>query len=148
MISQRILKTSLLLIGLVALAGCSGGQQATTAAPPPAATATSASASTAIPPTATAVGPTAIPVPPTATTAPAATATQAGEKVTFEFVAPLSTIEELDPLLAAVEDVEGVLGASGSQVDITITYDPAVITVEELQAKMAEIGQPVKEPGS
>lgn len=144
MIPQRNAVASVLVVSLIALAGCGGGQ-ATTATPPP--TPTSAPAET-LAPAATAPQPTTTAVPPTATSAPAATATQAGEKVTFEFVAPLSTIEELDPLLAAVEDVEGVLGASGSQVDITITYDPAVITVEELQAKMAEIGQPVKEPGS
>ena len=115
------------LAAMVALAGCGGGATPAPPTPTSAPTATLAvAAPTSAPPTATAV--------------------QAGEKVTFEFVMSLSTIEELEPILNLVEEIEGVLGASGSQVDITITYDPTVVTVEELQARMSEIGYPVKAP--
>ncbi len=138
---------SVLLVSPVFLAGCGG--PATIPVTVIRMTATRpAVTNTPAPPTATSA-PGATSAPQTATSAPQppqATSTEAGETVKFEFVTSLSTIEELEPILMLVEEFDGVLGASGSQVDITITYDPSVTTVEMLQQRMEEIGQAVKLP--
>lgn len=136
MISQRTCFLSVILVSQVVLASCGGGTTAAPAAPTsaPAAPATSAPAEATAAPE------------PTPTSAPAATPTPVSEKVTFQLVRGLSTIEEMDDDIAPkLEQVDGILRVSGTEVSITITYDPEIITPEELRAKLAEIGHAVKE---
>ena len=139
---QRItLVWSLSVVGLVVLAACGGGTTSTPATTSAPAAATAAPAATSAPPTAAAA-------PPTATSAPAATSEPEGEEVTFPFVTGLSSIEEIDDIDLLLHNVEGVLGIGGDENSITITYDPAIITVDELQQQMEAIGYPVKPPES
>lgn len=144
---RLILVLSLCVVGLAALPSCGGGATvtpATTSAPE----ATSAPATATSPPSATSTPLAATSAPATATSAPAATPEPEGEEVTFEFVAELSSIEEIDDIDLLLHDVEGILGVEGDEKSITITYDPAVITVDELQQVLESIRYPVKPPES
>jgi copper chaperone CopZ len=60
----------------------------------------------------------------------------------------LSSIEEIDDIDLLLHNVPGILGIEGDEKSITITYDPAVITVDQLQQQMEAIGYPVKPPES
>ena len=129
---------SWLLVSLIVLAGCGGATtspptviQMTATRPP--------SADTPAPPTVTSVSP-------TETSPPEASPTSAGTRVTFEFVSTLSTVEEVDHIKGLLEDTEGILAITGTEVSITITYDPNILTVEALRTKMEQIGYPVKSP--
>lgn len=141
---HRAFTVSWLLVSLTVLAGCGGGTtspptviQMTATRPP--------SADTPVPPTVTSVSPTdtsspeASPMP-----TPEASPTSAETKVTFEFVSTLSTVEEVDHIKGLLEDTEGILAITGTEVSITITYDPNILTVEALRTKMEQIGYPVK----
>jgi hypothetical protein len=131
-ISQRNLVLGLTLLGLVSLVGCAGGSTAVpTSAPVAVPTATPAPTATPIPAT-------------TATPAPTVTPEPAGEKVSFNFVTQLSTAEEGDDIQRALHDVEGILSIRGDEFGLTITYDPKIITPEELRQKLAQIGHPVQ----
>lgn len=152
---KRNVITFLFLIILIALTGCGGGAQATEPPAPsptlPPAQATSlpepteaAPEPTAEPPTATAEPPTPTSEPPTAPPEP--TATPVSEQVTLKFVTPLGTIEELEPIIMLLEEREGILGGFGSEVEITITYDPEILTVEGVISLMEEIQRPVEVP--
>ena len=77
---------------------------------------------------------------------PEASPTSAETRVTFEFVSTLSTVEEVDHIKGLLEDTEGILAITGTEVSITITYDPNILTVEALRTKMELIGYPVKAP--
>jgi hypothetical protein len=68
-----------------------------------------------------------------------------GVEVTFNFVTPLQTIEELEPLVLKVEAFEGVLLAHGNENTITITYDPDVTDVETLMSLLQQAGRAVEE---
>ena len=69
-----------------------------------------------------------------------------GVDVTFQFVTPLQTIEELEPFILKVEALDGVLTASGNENEITITYNPDVTDVETLMAGLEQAGKAVEEP--
>lgn len=143
MISQRAFIMSLLLAGLL-LAGCGGS--ATVPATVIRLTATRSPATNApVPPATTSRSPAQTPAPAaTPTSAPAATSTSAGETITLEFTSTLSTVEEMDHIRDLLQDTEGILAITGTEVSITITYDPNILTVEDLRGKLEEIGYPVK----
>jgi hypothetical protein len=76
---------------------------------------------------------------------PAAGATEeVGERVVLQFVTTLSTIEEVDHIADLLSDEDGILAVTGTEVSLTITYDPAAITIDQLKAVMERIGYPVK----
>ncbi len=80
-----------------------------------------------------------------AATAPAATApTVAGTSKQFEFVAPFSTIEEFDPFAQQLKGQAGIIGVSGSQGTITVTWDPSKLTEAQVRALLAGMGHAVK----
>jgi len=147
--------TCFLLAVLITLAGCGGGAQ-TTEPPAPSPTSPSVQATTApeateAAPEATSELPTATSEPPTATSEPPTappepTATPVSEQVTLKFVTPLGTIEELEPILQLIEQREGILGGFGSEIEITINYDPEVLTVDDVIALMEQINKPVVLP--
>lgn len=142
-----IFRRSLILFALIVLAGCGAPSEPTTAPADPtsAPPATSPPEATEAPaPTATSVPATATSEPPTATTEPEPTAVT--ETVTFTFVNELGTIEEADPIHATVEGREGIIGTFGSETTITITFDPEILTVDDIVALMSEIGSPVQTP--
>lgn len=149
MIRKRYTPILWLLIGLLLLSGCAREELTPiviriTATPQPR--------------TPTPVPPTPTEVPPTADSGEAAAPTEEeaaaptepppteveGVDVDFNFVTPLSTIEELEPILLTVEEFDGVLTATGTAVSITITYDPSVTDVETLMEKMTQAGHPVE----
>lgn len=144
MSAQRYAVLSLILIGTIVLVACGGGGAQPTPTPtaepmPP----------TEVAPEPTSPPPTVAAAPPSPTVAEAAPTQEEeiqGEEVRFQWRRPLSTIEELEPILLLVEDFDGVIAASGSEVNIDITYDPNVTSVEELQNQLQQIGQPVEEP--
>ena len=151
MIQKRYTPILFLLIGFLLLSGCARAELTPiviriTATPQP-------QTPTPVPPTPTEAPPTEAPAAEQPTEAPAAeeptealAATEVeGVEVKFNFVTPLSTIEELEPVLLAVEEVEGVLTASGTAQNITVTYDPAVTDVETLMDALARTGNPVEE---
>lgn len=154
---QRVFMVSLLLIGLLALAGCGGGAplQPTviriTATPgaaldtPVPATQEPALGAEATPPAAdtpAVSGETAA----TATSAPEAAPATGEETVVFEFESTLSTVEEIEDIRDLLIDTEGILAITGTEVSVRITYDPDVFTVAELFNLMNQIGYPVKPP--
>jgi hypothetical protein len=137
--AKRYAVLSLVLIGILVLAACGGGEPEPTAAP----TAEPA-APTEPPPTVAAAPPSPTAGEPEPTQESEQEEMAAEEDVRFEWVSPLSTIEELEPILLLVEDFDGVVAASGSERHIDITYNPDVTDVESLQAEMLQIGQPVE----
>ncbi len=143
---HRVFTVSWLLVSLIVLAGCGGG----TTSPPTVIQMTATrplSADTPAPPTVTSVSPTETSAPEASPTpAPEASPTSAETRVTFEFVSTLSTGEEVDHIRGLLEDTEGILAITGTEVSITITYDPNILTVEALRTKMEQIGYPVKAP--
>lgn len=141
MVIQRSFVIGLVMLGLVSLIGCRGeaaeaptSTPAATATPVPTATATSVPEATATP------VPAATPTP-----APTATPEPAGEKISLEFVNQLSTAEEGEDIERALHDVEGILTIRGDEFGLTITYDPDIITPDEVRQALARIGHPVKE---
>lgn len=103
------------------------------------------------PPTA---APTALPVVATATaTRPAATATQAAAgptaaggraEIKLVFVVPLGTVELVDDLRDKLLQVSGIISVSGNENEVTVGYNPALITIEQIRQRMASIGNAVK----
>ena len=146
--SQQKLLSIFILMVLFLLVGCSGGTQeapASTSLPP---TNTSAPdlEPTQSPATEAPAEPTAMPEPTSEPPTPASEPTEepGTTKVTFEFVTELETIEELDPIILDLEEVEGIVGLSGTEQTISITYDPDVLTEENIRTLMEQIGKPVK----
>jgi hypothetical protein len=137
----------MLLMSLTFLVGCGG--QATIPVTVIRMTATGpAITATPAPPTATAASPaepsTPQPEPPTAAAEP--TLSEAGTRVTFRFVTTLSTVEEVGDIRDLLHDTEGILAVTGDEISITIAYDPAILTVDQVMAIMAQIGYPVNPP--
>lgn len=140
----RKLTIILILVSLIVLAGCgSGDNDSGSNSPSNDPSANEAPATevlpTEAPPTEAPPEPTEIPP----TIEP--TATEVTAKVSFDFVTEFGTIEELDPLLEELEQIEGILGATGSEFNVTITYDPDILTEDALRKIMKEIGRPIKE---
>ena len=141
MVIQRSFVLGLVMLGLVSLMGCGRG-----AAEEP--TSTPADTATSVPTATATSAPTDTPTPaPTATPLPAPTATPepVGERVSLEFVNQLSTAEEGEDIEMALHDVEGILSIRGDEFGLTITYDPDIITPDEVRQALAQIGHPVKE---
>jgi aerobic-type carbon monoxide dehydrogenase small subunit (CoxS/CutS family) len=73
----------------------------------------------------------------------AATAAQTTSK-DFEFVTALSTIEEFEPLAAQLKQQPGIVEVTGSQVTITIKWDPSKVDEAGVRKYLTDAGHPVK----
>jgi carbon-monoxide dehydrogenase small subunit len=74
----------------------------------------------------------------------AAAAAVAGTSKDFEFVTALSTIEEFDPMAAPLKQKPGILEVTGSQLTITIKWDPSKVDEAGVRKDLADSGHPVK----
>jgi len=91
------------------------------------------------------VAPSSVFLAPALQAAPAAVpAAPAGTSKDFEYVAPLATIEEFDPLASQIKTKPGVLDVTGSERTITVKWDPAKIDEAGVRKYMSDAGHPVK----
>lgn len=113
---------------------------------PPAAT--SAPATQAPAATEPAAEPTAAPTTaPTEPPAVEASPTTPRETVTFVWAPGSVTPADADDVAEIVKDLRsnpGILGGNGDEIAINVSYDPTVITVEEIMAILDDLGHPVQ----
>lgn len=154
MISKHIPILSMILVSLVVLTGCGSRTPLTpiviriTATPPEIAeTSEPAASATAEQPTATSEPAAEATSEPEATaTVEPPTVTPVTEMVDFEFVSALNTAEAFDEEVGPeMLQVEGVIRVGGNEIGIEITYDPEIVTEEELRDHLSLMGHPVKE---
>jgi len=62
----------------------------------------------------------------------------------FEFVRPLGTIEQYDDLALELRDRAGIVGVSGTERTITITWDPRALDEARVRQILAEMGFAVR----
>jgi aerobic-type carbon monoxide dehydrogenase small subunit (CoxS/CutS family) len=78
-------------------------------------------------------------------TAPATTAAPpAGTSKDFQFVTPLATIEEFEPMAAPIKTKPGVIEVTGSERGITIKWDPAKVDEAGVRKYLSDAGHPVQ----
>jgi hypothetical protein len=143
----------LVLTLAVFVAACGGTPAAPTQAPVATSTSAPASTSTTAPAAATA---TTAPAAATATTVPAtntpaaaaATNTPAGSRETVSFhwapgSVPPADADDGAEILAELRTHDGVFGGTADENVLSVTFDPTLITVEEIIAIMAQMGHPV-----
>ena len=68
----------------------------------------------------------------------------AGTSKDFQFVTPLATIEEFDPLAATIKKSDGVLDVSGNERSITIKWDAAKLDETKVRTILTNSGHPVR----
>jgi carbon-monoxide dehydrogenase small subunit len=73
----------------------------------------------------------------TANTAP-------GTSKDFEFVSPLATIEEFEPVASPIRTKPGVIEVTGSERTITVKWDPTKVDEAGIRKYLSEAGHPVK----
>jgi aerobic-type carbon monoxide dehydrogenase small subunit (CoxS/CutS family) len=83
----------------------------------------------------------AVPVGQPASAAPAAVT---GTSKDFEFATALSTIEDFEPMAGPIKTKPGILDVTGSQVTVTVKWDPSKIDEAGVRALLAAAGHPVK----
>jgi aerobic-type carbon monoxide dehydrogenase small subunit (CoxS/CutS family) len=62
----------------------------------------------------------------------------------FEFLTPLSTIEQFDELQLELKGKPGIVGVAGSERTITPAWDPTKLDEARVRQMLAESGHPVK----
>jgi len=62
----------------------------------------------------------------------------------FQFVTPLGTIEDFDPIAEALRAADGIVDVSGSERTITVKWDPRTLDEAKVRALLASIGRAVK----
>ncbi len=62
----------------------------------------------------------------------------------FQFVSPLGTIEDFDPIAEALVSKEGIVDVSGSERTITVKWDPRTLDEAKVRALLASLGRAVK----
>ncbi|HZP96858.1 MAG TPA: (2Fe-2S)-binding protein [Candidatus Limnocylindria bacterium] len=77
---------------------------------------------------------------PAAQTGPAVT----GTSKEFTFNTPFATIEEFDPFAETMKKKDGILGVSGNERTITIRWDPAKLTEQQVRDLLSGAGHAVK----
>lgn len=142
----------MVLLVLLFVSGCGGAETQTTepAVIDPTAVPTEAPIAdpTDVPPT---VAPTEAPteVPTEAPTAAPTNTSVPSEEVYFEWapggVRP-SDSDDVDGIVLDIIEEEGILNGFGNEIGITVVYNPALITVEELMELFDGIGHPVALP--
>lgn len=131
------MKKAFLVLGailcVISLMVACGGEEATPTPTPPPPTDTPG------PPTATA--------PPTSTSPPPPTATPEESEFAeqkFKFVAPLGTQEESERIENVLTGLSGIEEATVNEISVTVEYDPAAITLEEVQETIESLGYEVE----
>jgi aerobic-type carbon monoxide dehydrogenase small subunit (CoxS/CutS family) len=74
----------------------------------------------------------------------AAAAPTAGTSKQFQFAAPLTTIEEFEPLAGPIKQRDGILEVTGDVLTITVKWDPAKLDETKVRQILADAGHPVK----
>jgi aerobic-type carbon monoxide dehydrogenase small subunit (CoxS/CutS family) len=77
-----------------------------------------------------------------AVSAPAPTA--AGTSKEFQFATPFATIEEFQPFADEIKKHGGILDVSGNERTITIKWDPAKLSEQQVRDLLAGAGRPVR----
>jgi aerobic carbon-monoxide dehydrogenase small subunit len=62
----------------------------------------------------------------------------------FEFVQPLATIEDFEPMAGQVREKPGIIEVTGSQVTVTVKWDPTKVDEAGVRKYLADAGHPVK----
>jgi xanthine dehydrogenase iron-sulfur cluster and FAD-binding subunit A len=75
---------------------------------------------------------------------PTGTAAGTSASKQFEFVTPLTTIEEFDELALELKQTPGILGVAGSERTITPTWDSARLDEARVRQILAQTGHPVR----
>ncbi len=70
--------------------------------------------------------------------------TAAGTSKDFQFVSPLATIEEFDPVAEQLKKRDGILGVSGSERTITVKWDPAKLDEAKVRDLLSGLGHAVR----
>ncbi len=73
--------------------------------------------------------------------APAAATTTSKD---FEFVSPLATIEDFEPMAGPIKQKPGIVEMSGSQATVTVKWDPSKVDEAAVRRYLADAGHPVK----
>jgi carbon-monoxide dehydrogenase small subunit len=68
----------------------------------------------------------------------------AGTSKDFEFVSALSTIEEFEPFAGPLKQKAGVIEVTGSQLTVTVKWDPSKVDEAGVRKYLADAGHPVK----
>jgi len=80
-----------------------------------------------------------------AVAAPSSAGAQAaGTSKDFEFVTVLSTIEEFEPMAGPLKQQPGIIEITGSQLTITVKWDPSKVDEAGVRKYLADAGHPVK----
>src|SRR5947209_4180283 len=82
--------------------------------------------------------------PTAAPAAAAAPAAPAGTSKEFEYVTPMPTIEEFEPLASQIRTKAGVLEVTGSERTMTVKWDPSKVDEAGVRKYLADAGRPVK----
>ncbi len=70
--------------------------------------------------------------------------TAAGVSKDFQFVTPLATIEDLDPFAEQLKKRDGILGVSGSERTVTVKWDPAKLSEQQVRDLLQSLSRPVR----
>jgi len=70
--------------------------------------------------------------------------TAAGTSKDFQFVSPLATIEDFDPIAEPLKKRDGILGVSGSERTITVKWDPAKLDETKVRDLLSGLGHAVR----
>ncbi len=142
---MRVVMCVVLVVAFALVAAGCSGPAATTTAPTQAPPTQTSSTPAAQPTTAPTEAPAEAPTEPPPTVAP--TATMPSANVSFNWapgsVAP-SDSDDVDEIVLDLMTHDGILSGTGNETVLNITYDPTVITVEEIMAILDEIGHPVE----
>ncbi len=68
----------------------------------------------------------------------------AGTSKEFQFATPFATIEEFDPFASVIKKRDGILDVSGNERSITIKWDPAKLSEQQVRDLLAGAGRPVR----
>jgi len=68
----------------------------------------------------------------------------AGTSKEFEYVTPMATIEEFEPLASQIRTKAGVLEVTGSERTMTVKWDPSKVDEAGVRKYLADAGRPVK----
>lgn len=58
----------------------------------------------------------------------------------------ITDVDDVTELTVRLKDRPGIQGAFGDEIQITVSYDPAVTTPEKIRGILADLGFPVKPP--
>lgn len=69
----------------------------------------------------------------------------AGTTKTFAFTNKLASLEDFDPLAEELRKVDGIIGVSGGELQVTVRWDPAKISEARVRSALADKGHAVKD---